>query len=297
MNIISLIEKEGRLAEDLRRAAKDLGIRITTVRWSDLRANMRTDDQTVRAGDMVLNHADAILLRTMRAGTFEQVFFRMDMLHRLGAAGPPIVNPPRAVEVSVDKYMAQALVRDAGLATPDTVVCQKLTDAIEAFDALGGDVVLKPLFGSEGFGITRISDRALAQRAFAQLERMGQVAYVQRFVPHDGSDFRLFVLGGRVLGSMRRRGQDWPANIALGGRGEPVVPPPAISAMALRAAQACGALMAGVDVLVSDGGEPYVLEVNAIPGWRELAEVTGIDVTRQVLTFIVGEAEQKHASP
>lgn len=297
MNIISLIEKEGRLAEDLRRAAKDLGIRITTVRWSDLRANVRTDDQTIRAGDLVLNHADAILLRTMRAGTFEQVFFRMDILHRLGAAGPPIVNPPRAVEVSVDKYMALALVREAGLATPDTVVCQKFTDAIEAFDALGGDVVLKPLFGSEGFGITRISDRALAQRAFAQLERMGQVAYVQRFVPHDGSDFRLFVLGGRVLGSMRRRGKDWPANIALGGRGEPVDPQAAISAMALRAAQACGALMAGVDILVGDGGEPHVLEVNAIPGWRELAEVTGIDVTRQVLKFIVGEAEQKHASP
>ena len=286
MQIAVLIEREGWLTGDLRRAATDIGVSLTTIRWSDLSATLSDDSATIHAKEIVLSDADAMLVRTMRAATSEQIFFRMDALQQLAAHGVPVINTPRAVEVSVDKYLSLARIRAAGLPVPNTFAGQKCADAMQAFEQLGGEVVVKPLFGSEGFGLTRISDPNLAMRAFTQLERMGAVIYVQRFVRHDGTDLRLFVLDDRVLTAMRRRGLDWRTNIALGGHGEPVEPPSQVVDLAIRAAQACEAQIAGVDILVSDDGEPYVLEVNAVPGWRRLAEVTGVDVTQQVLAYV-----------
>src|SRR5207302_2794075 len=151
-----------------------------------------------------LSTFDAVVVRTMPPGSLEQVVFRMDVLHRLEARGVPVLNPPRALEVCVDKYLATARLASAGLPVPPTAVCQDADDALEAFAALGGDVVVKPLFGSEGRGLVRVSDPDLAWRTFHTLERLQSVLYVQRYIPHPGWDLRIFVLGGRVLYAMRR---------------------------------------------------------------------------------------------
>ena len=108
-----------------------------------------------------LRTVDAVLVRTMPPGSLEQVVFRMDVLARLEAAGTLVVNPPRAIEAAVDKYLTTAKLHAAGLSTPRTFICQTVDDALAGFDALGGDVVLKPLFGAEGRGITRLNDEAL----------------------------------------------------------------------------------------------------------------------------------------
>jgi ribosomal protein S6--L-glutamate ligase len=118
------------------------------------------------AGEHDLTTFDAVLIRTMPPGSLEQVILRMDVLGRLEAAGVLVVNPPRAVEIAVDKYLASARLQAAGLPTPRTLVCQTVTDALEAFVALGGNVVVKPLFGGEGRGILRVEDRDLASRVF-----------------------------------------------------------------------------------------------------------------------------------
>ncbi len=283
MHIVAVIQENHRVQQDLARAARDLSLRLSTVEWSELWATISTEHESIPS----FAGADAALLWSMKSGSFEQIVFRMDLMQRLGAVNLPMVNPPRAIEIGVDKYLSLSLLRAAGLTIPQTVICQKYSDAMSAFDELGGDVVVKPLFGSQGFGITRITDRVLAQRAFNQLVKMQSVIYVQRFVPHGGSDLRLFVLGDRVLTAMRRRGVDWRTNIALGGRGEAFEPDPLLREMALRAARACEALVAGVDILIGDDGENYVLEVNPIPGWKELAAVTGIDITRELLQFVV----------
>jgi ribosomal protein S6--L-glutamate ligase len=158
----------------------------------------------------------------MPPGTLEQVVFRMDALHRVAAAGVPVVNPPRAIEAAVDKYLALARLGAEGLDVPETWVGESAAAALGAFEALGGDVVVKPLFGSEGRGLVRVSDRELARRAFQTLERLGAVLYVQRFLRHPGHDLRAFVLGGRVLGAIRRHAPpgDWRTNVAVGGRPE-----------------------------------------------------------------------------
>src|SRR5205085_5226766 len=105
-----------------------------------------------------LSGYDAVIVRTMPPGSLEQVVFRMDLLHRLEASGRRVLNPPRALEVCVDKYLASARLDAAGLPTPPTIVCQDAEAAVAAFQELGGDVVVKPLFGSEGKGMVRVND-------------------------------------------------------------------------------------------------------------------------------------------
>jgi len=106
----------------------------------------------------------------------------MDVLHRLEAAGTRVLNPPRALEVCVDKYLASARLDTAGLPTPPTVVCQDAEAASRRFISSGAMSVVKPLFGSEGRGMIRVSDIEIAWRTFRTLERLQAVLYVQQFV-------------------------------------------------------------------------------------------------------------------
>jgi RimK family alpha-L-glutamate ligase len=289
--IIALVSGLGWHVEDLRRAAAGLGLRFEPAPFPGLTGFVGVERRRVEAegrpiGDTV---ADAVLVRMMPPGSLEQVVFRMDALHLLEKAGVPVLNPPRAVEISVDKYLSLSLLGRAGLPVPPTFAGESAREALAAFEAFGGDAVVKPLFGSEGRGLVRISDRELAWRAFTALERLQAVLYLQKTVRHPGFDYRAFVLGGRILGAMRRFAPagEWRTNVAVGGRPEPCRLDPALARLALNAARAVGAEMAGVDLLDDlDRGGPVVLEVNAVPGWRALSRVTGVDVAAEILAHL-----------
>ncbi|AWM36674.1 Alpha-aminoadipate--LysW ligase LysX [Gemmata obscuriglobus] len=280
MNIAILSGGSGWHVQDLVRAAAELGHTAAPLDFRALAAG-------VNAGSVPLSEHDALLVRTMPAGSLEQVVFRMDLLHECAARGIPVLNPPRAVEVCVDKYLTTARLARAGIDTPPTAVCQRSDDAMTYFAALGGDVVLKPLFGSEGRGMCRITDPETAWRTFRVLEQTGQVIYLQQFVRHPGWDLRAFVLGDRVIASMRRTaGADWRTNVAQGGTAENVTLSEAETALALRAARAVGCPVAGVDLLPGPNGELFVIEVNAVPGWKALASACGVDVAKEVVRFV-----------
>jgi RimK family alpha-L-glutamate ligase len=281
MRIALLSAGDGWHVRDLQRAAARHGHDAVAVDFRRLSAAVAHQPDAL-AG------FESVLVRTMPPGSLEQVVFRMDLLHRGQARGVAVLNPPRAVETCVDKYLATANLEAAGLRVPPTVVCQHADAALEAFAALGGDVVVKPLFGSEGRGMVRVSDPEMAWRTFRTLERTQSVLYLQQFIAHPGWDLRVFVLGDRVLTAMRRFGNgDWRTNVAQGGRGEAVQLRPEEERLALSAAAALGAAMAGVDLLLGPRGKWYVLEVNAVPGWRALAPVTGVDVAAAVIDFLV----------
>src|SRR5205814_8188257 len=123
-------------------------------------------------------------------------------------------------------------------------------------------VVVNPLVGAEGRGLIRVSDPEMAWRTFRTLERLQAVIYLQRFVRHPGWDLRVFVLGGRVLAAMRRYAKDgWRTNVAQGGRAEVASATAEEAQLALAAAEAVGAPIAGVDLLPRPDGGYYVLEV------------------------------------
>ncbi|MBA3483750.1 MAG: RimK family alpha-L-glutamate ligase [Pirellulales bacterium] len=259
---------------------------LTAVSYKGIVSQVRGAEHSLRSGPMELSGADALLVRSMPPGSLEQVVFRMDALAQLEAAGVRVVNPPKAIEAAVDKYLATARLQAAGMLVPPTIVCQTADKALVAFETLGGDVVVKPLFGGEGRGLTRVTDAAVARRVFMALEQTGSVLYVQQFVPHDGVDWRLMVIGDEVLGMKRINPDDWRTNISLGARPAPLEVTVELAQLARRAAAAVGASVAGVDLLPGRDGRLYAIEVNAVPGWRALAEVTGVDVAARVLRHV-----------
>jgi ribosomal protein S6--L-glutamate ligase len=309
-SLYALVSGFGWHVADLRRAAKRIGVSLTSVEfprvsavvgmntdaWATARAPGRANP--LRAGVSAAGHdlmsADGVLVRMMPPGSLEQVVFRMDALHRIAAAGVPVLNPPRAVEAAVDKYATCALLEAADIPVPPVWTGESATEALAAFEALGGDVVVKPLFGSEGRGLMRISEPEMAWRTFHTLQRLSAVLYLQRFVRHPGHDLRVFVLRGRAIGVMRRHATcgGWRTNVSLGGRAEPCRLDPEAERLALAAARSIGAEMAGVDLIHDlDGNGLVVLEINAVPGWRALSRVTGVDVAAAVLKALVDPGE------
>jgi ribosomal protein S6--L-glutamate ligase len=289
--IVALVSGLGWHVEDLTRAARRLGLDFQPIPFTSLTGRVGPTG-SVGAGGQDLARAAAVLVRMMPPGSLEQVVFRMDALHRLEAAGVPVVNPPHAVEAAVDKYLALARLDAAGLPVPRTWVGESPEAALAAFDDLGGDVVLKPLFGSEGRGMVRLTDRETTWRVTHALARVGSVVYLQEFVDAGGADLRALVLDGRVLGSVRRRAPAgaWRANVAQGARAESVRLDSDAERLALAAARAVGCVVAGVDLIEARDGRFLVVEVNAVPGWRALAAATGADVAAAILDHLRGLA-------
>ena len=277
-------------ADELSRALTERGHIARELPYDRLVAQlgtMRGGASALSGGQTAILDADAVLARFIPSGSLEQIIFRIDALHWIEERGVPVMNSPRAIERSVDKFYTDALLREAGLPTPETVVCEGTAAAMAAVAAMG-DVVIKPIFGSMGHGIVRVSDPDVAFRVFQSLEQVRAVFYIQRAVDHGARDVRVFVVGGRILGAIERRAPrgDWRTNVSRGGLARPLELPAAWASLALRAAAAIGADYAGVDLLPAQDGAMFVLEVNGIPGWKGLQRVTGVDVAGVIVEHL-----------
>ncbi len=233
-----------------------------------------------------LKNLTAVIVRPIGRGSLQEIIFRMDLLHRLERLGMYILNPPSAIERSVDKYYALALLEEEGLPVPRTMATENVDNALRAFHELGGDVVVKPIFGSRGMGSTRISNPDVAERIFRTLVFHHQVLYIQEFIPHEDYDVRVFVLGGQVLASMRRVAESWKTNVSLGARPLHYEPPELIGKIALKAAEAVGCEVAGVDILETKKG-PFIIELNSQPGWRGLQSVTKVNIADEIVRHVL----------
>lgn len=282
MSVVILSSTAGWHIDQLTRAVRARELEPVVLPW-EANLNRIGTAGGVSNGGRVLAEARAVLPRIIPSGTLEQIIYRVDTLHRLEEDGVRVMNSARAIERTVDKAWTSAILARGGLPTPATVVCERADDAFEAFRDLGGDVVVKPLFGSMGLGMSRVSDEDMAWRVFRVVETVKGVYYLQKFVPHEGRDIRVFVVGGKVLGAMERSAPGWRTNFSRGGKAAPVELSPEWAAMAVKAAALVGAEYAGVDLLPAGDGSVYVLEVNGIPGWEGLQQATGIDVAGAVI--------------
>jgi len=283
-----LAARTGWHTRELERAASARGHQATILPYEGLVATVGPNPG-LRSRSTELDLVDLVLARIIPSGSLEQIIFRVDALHRLEDRGLPVVNSPRAIEKTVDKFWTSVLLEQCGIPTPETVVCQDPEEAFTAFRALG-DVIVKPLFGSMGLGMVRVSDEEMAYRVFRTIEQIRGVYYLQRTIEHDGVDVRVFVIGGRVLGAIERRSPGWRTNLARGGAARPAVLNEYHRTLAIRSAAAVGAEYAGVDVMTGRDGRSYVLEVNGIPGWKGFQEATGIDVAGELLEYLSARA-------
>ncbi|MGH7548543.1 MAG: ATP-grasp domain-containing protein [Gemmatimonadales bacterium] len=292
MHVAILAARQGWHTDELCRALGERGHAARVLPYEALVARVGGAQAGLCAAGEDLAACAAVLARIIPAGSLEQIIFRVDALHALEERGTPVINSPRTIERTVDKLWTSALLAQAGLAVPETVVCESPDEALSAFRALG-DVIVKPLFGSMGLGMVRVSNEEMAFRVFRALETIRGVYYLQRAIDHAGCDVRAFVVGDRVLGAIERSAPGWKTNLARGGRARPTALSAEWSDLALSAARAVGAEYAGVDLLPARGGTVYVVEVNGIPGWRGLQEATSIDVAGAIVEHLLGRVARR----
>ena len=289
MKIAVLSARSGWHTDELQRAIRERSHQPFLLPYESLVARLgahATAAPRLGAETPDLFDCDAVIARIIPNGSLEQIIYRIDALHWLEDAGVTVVNPPRAIERTVDKFYTSALLERAGLATPQTIVCERVEDATAAFREMG-DVIAKPLFGSMGLGMVRVSDEETAWRVFRALEAIRGVFYLQRAIPHEGRDIRAFVIGDRVVAAIERRSPGWRTNISRGGEARAITLSAEWSDMALRAARAVGAEYAGVDLLPAQDGTVYELEVNGIPGWEGLQTATSFDVAGAIVDHAI----------
>ena len=258
--------------------------------FSDLTARVRMESQVALGHLDLTKELGAVLVRPIGRGSLDEVIFQMDTLHKLSRSGLPVINHPSAIEKAVDKYYALSLLDEKGIPVPRTVVTESVREALAAFKTFAGEAVVKPVFGSRGIGASRISDVDVAERVFRTLRFYRHVIYVQEFVPHGKRDIRTFVLGGKVVASMYRVSKSWKTNVSQGAT--PVKANPAeTEKLALRAAEAIGCEIAGVDLMESDSGL-LVNEVNSQPGWRGLQSTTKVNIADHITEHVIAKARR-----
>ncbi len=272
----------------LRREMEKQGITPLCFNFSQLVARIKSKPQASVDETDILSELDALIIRPIGRGSLEEIIFRMDLLHRLQRLGMLIINPPLSIERSVDKYCALALLEENGLSVPRTIATENHEEALKAFHELGGDIVMKPLFGSRGVGSTRISDPEIAARIFRTVSFHHGVLYLQEFIHHGVKDMRAFVIGDHVVAAMHRVAETWKTNVSLGAKPMPLKLDKKTEELAVKAAEVIGCKVAGVDILESSHG-PVIVELNSQPGWRGLQSVSSINIAEEIVKYALSE--------
>jgi tetrahydromethanopterin:alpha-L-glutamate ligase len=237
---------------------------------------------------------DAAFVRSISAGTLEQITFRLGILHALRMSGVRVWNDARAIERCVDKSMTTFLLHTAGIATPRTRTVEGEDPAAAYTRDAGRPLIFKPLFGSQGKGLLKVDSRA----DLPVPEAADNIYYLQDYVPSSGTmfeDWRVVVTRTRVIAAMGRKGGSWITNVHQGGH--PVACPPTaeMTALATAALAAVDADYAGVDLIRAPDGRLLVLEVNSNPSWRGLQSVSDVDIADSIVEdFLAAVRTHQH---
>lgn len=235
-----------------------------------------------------------VFVRGVPGGTLEEVVFYLDILHAMRELNVFVCNEVRAIERSVDKGMTSFLLSQAGISTPPTWVGNNIHDAyafIRKQLGLGYKVVLKPLFGSQGKNLQLITGHS----DFADFTLYNNLFYLQRYIEtgsEGAHDWRLLVIGERVVAMMKRQGSGWISNVATGGKCIPAVLDEKFTGLAKSAVKAVNMHYGGVDIMRDDCGTLWVTEVNSIPAWKGLQSVSKIDVSEMLVEHFLCSLQQ-----
>jgi tetrahydromethanopterin:alpha-L-glutamate ligase len=223
---------------------------------------------------------DAVFVRGVPGGTLEQVTFHLDVLHALHHLGVLVYNDARAIERSVDKGMTSFLLHAAGIPTPPTWVARDpevVARVLQRELGAGRELVCKPLFGSQGEGLSRIGEPGHLPDGTLS----NGLYYLQRFIATGQGqfhDWRVFVVGGHAVAAMRRASAGWITNVAQGATCHPALLDPELRALAESSAGVLGMAYAGIDILRDRSGRAWVIEVNGVPAWKGLQQVCNLDI-------------------
>ncbi|MGC8555878.1 MAG: lysine biosynthesis protein LysX [Conexivisphaera sp.] len=211
-------------------------------------------------------------------------------------SGVTVVNGLQTVIIAGNKMLTTMALMRRGVPTPRTIVTFSKERAMGAYESLGGRAVLKPVLGSWGRLVALLDSRAAAQAVLEDREEMGpiyQVYYMQEYVRRPPRDIRAFVVGDQVVAAIYRYQppDDWRTNTSRGGRAEPCPITRELEDVSLKAAEAVGGGVLGVDAMETEEGL-LVHEVNHNPEFRNSVRVTGIDIAGHMIEYVAGLAKR-----
>ncbi len=288
--IVIFTDDPGWHGRQLRLAFADRGCDSEYVSLADCRLVIEAGKLPIVIPGFEKQLPDAVFVRGVPGGSLEEVVLYLDILHALKIMQIPVYNDGHAIERSVDKGMTSFLLHQAGLPTPLTWVLRNHSEALAIAEAElknGNLLITKPLFGSQGEGIRRIEKMT----DLFWLTGSHGVYYLQRFIHCAGngfSDSRVFVINGRAVAAMQRRGKSWLNNVARGARCESIELASEMADLAVKAAAALKMDYAGVDIIQDRDGQYVVIEVNSIPAWKGLQSVCDVNVAELLAEDVIG---------
>jgi len=278
----------------LKEVAKSRGHEVKIIKYKECYASIEQNNPTVSYRGEDLAGFDAIIPRIASGMTR----YGTAIVRQLEMQGVYTISGSLAINRSRDKLRSMQVLAKAGVGIPKTVFSRNTTDIDDLIDKLGGTpVIIKLARGTHGNGVVLAESKKAAKsvlQAFYLTNEDGTNVLLQEFVKESaGTDIRVFVVGGRVVASMKRQSldDDFRSNLHKGGQGTKIKLTEEERKMAIKAAKAMGLNVAGVDMMRSDRG-PLVLEVNASPGFGVEA-VTGRDVATPIIEYIEQNAKRR----
>ena len=272
-------------------AARARGHEIEVVDTLKCYMNIASHRPEVRYKGRLLEGFDAVIPRIGASITF----YGLAVLRQFEMMGVYPLNESVAIGRSRDKLRALQLLSRKGIGLPVTACAHVTSQADDLIDMVGGTpLIVKLLEGTQGIGVVIAETRTSAK---SMIEAFGGVEaniMVQEFIKEaNGRDVRAFVIGGKVVASMERKGApgDFRSNLHRGGKAKTIKITPEERSTAVRAAKILGLNVCGVDMLRSNHG-PVVMEVNSTPGLEGIEIATGKDIAGMIIEFL-----EKNAAP
>lgn len=270
------------------------GHQVQVIKYRDCYTSIEKSDTKVMHSGVELTGFDVVIPRIANSWTR----YGSAIVRQFEMQGVYTLTSSIALVRSRDKLRSMQLLARAGVGIPKTVVTRSAADAEDLIDQVGGSpVIIKLARGTHGNGVVLAETKKAAKsvlQAFYVMDEDGTNILLQEFVKESaGTDIRAFVVGGKVVASMKRQSldDDFRSNLHQGGTGVPIKLTDEERRTAIRAAKAMGLAVCGVDMMRSDKG-PLVLEVNASPGFA-IEKVTGRDIAANIVDYIELNAKGK----
>lgn len=278
----------------LKEVAQAHGHEVRVIKYRDCYASIEKSNPTVSYGGDDLARFDAIIPRIASSMTR----YGSAIVRQLEMQGVYSVSSSIAISRSRDKLRSLQLLAKADVGIPKTVFSRNSADIDDLIEKLGGTpVIIKLARGTHGNGVVLAETKKAAKSVLQALyltNEDGTNILLQEFVKESaGVDIRAFVVGGRVVASMKRQSldDDFRSNLHKGGEGTVIKLTPEERKMCVKAAKAMGLNVAGVDFMRSSRG-PLILEVNASPGFG-IEQVTKRDVATPIIEYIEQNAKRR----
>ena len=273
--------------------AEARGHSVQVIKYKNAYASIQKGEPTISYRGENLGRFDAVIPRIAANMTR----YGTAIVRQMEMQGMYVVSSSIAINRTRDKLRSMQLLSKAGVAIPKTVFSRNTADIDDLIEMVGGvPVIIKLARGTHGNGVVLAESKRMARSALQALylhNEDGTNILIQEFIKESaGTDIRAFVVGSRVVASMKRQSldDDFRSNLHKGGAGKAVKLTPEERKMAVRAAKAMGLPIAGVDLMRSARG-PLVLEVNASPGFG-IESVTGHDVATPIIEYVEMNAKR-----